>query len=243
MLDPTHPALPGLLQQIHDDWTARHWDMSDLAAFRMEADGDGGGDGGDGGDAGGGDGGSVDGDDGDLGDAGERALRAERQAKRDAEKAAKAEKKRADDLSARLEALENPTGDDAAKAQAALKKAADDAREEARSEANAAANRRVLAAEIKAAAGGVLSDPADAVKFIDLDDFDVDDDGNVDDAAIKAAIKKLVKDKPYLAGKPGGTGNGSADGGARNNGDGDKKAVGIGRQRLATVQRRNTPKQ
>lgn len=248
MLDPFNdptPAAAGVLQQIRADWEARGWPLAALAAFRMEAEGDAGTGGG--GDAGAGDTGTgdtgtgVDGD-ADLAAAGEKALRSEREARRTAEKAAKAEKKRADDTAAELEALRNPTGDDAAKAAAAAKKAVDDARAEATADATARANQRILSAEIKAAAGGVLSDPADAVKFLNLDDFDVDDDGNVDESAIKAAIKKLVKDKPYLAAGHAGAGTGSADGGARNTGDGDRKAVGVGRARLNTVERLNTRK-
>ena len=230
MLDPTHTTL---LQQIHADWVAHGWDLDDLRSFRMEADGDG--DGGSGDKDGSGDGSSDDTGDGDadLGEKGEKALRAERDAKRAAEKAAKAEKKRADTLAAELEALKNPSGDDAAKAAAAAKKAVDDAREEAKAEASAEANRRILKAEVKAAAGGVLADPNDAVRLLDLDDFDVDDDGDVDEGEIKKVIKQLVKDKPYLAigfkPKPG-----SADGGARNTAtDDDSVTPGSGRLRNA----------
>jgi len=59
-----------------------------------------------------------------------------------------------------------------------------------------------------------LADPADAVHFLDLSEFEVSEDGEVDSKAIAKAIDRLVKDKPYLAsGAP--RGSGSADGGAR----------------------------
>lgn len=78
----------------------------------------------------------------------------------------------------------------------------------------AKANERVLKAEIKAAAAGKLTDPADANKFLDLSRFEVDDDGNVDAEEVAEAIDALVKSKPYLAAQRGGF-QGSADGGAR----------------------------
>jgi len=82
----------------------------------------------------------------------------------------------------------------------------------------AAANRKIVRSEVKAAAKGVLADPADAHQFLDIDSFDVDDDGNVDEAAIAEAIGDLVKNKPYLAAQ-GRRFPGSADGGPRNESD------------------------
>lgn len=115
---------------------------------------------------------------------------------------------------------------DAKKAREQLKSAQDAARqatlsehekaiEKARQEAEAAgrnderskAVRRILVAEVRAAAGGRMADPADAVRLIDIDDFVVDDDGEPDPKQISAAIDALLKAKPYLAAKP----NGSSD--------------------------------
>lgn len=79
----------------------------------------------------------------------------------------------------------------------------------------AKANDRIRKSEVKAAAKGVLADPQDAYKFLDLDSFEVDDDGNVDEDAIASALADLVKDKPYLAAQGGRKFQGSADGGAR----------------------------
>lgn len=66
-------------------------------------------------------------------------------------------------------------------------------------EALAKANRRILRSEVKAAAKGKLSDPSDAFKFIDFDDFEVTDDGEVDEDEIADAIEELIREKPYLA--------------------------------------------
>lgn len=126
-------------------------------------------------------------------------MKAERKTARDA---AAAEKARADALQAKLDGKE-------AEHQAAQEK------REAEQATLAKANQRILRSEIKAAAKGVLADPADAYKFLDLDSFEVGEDGEVDDAAITAALTDLVSTKPYLAAQ-GGRFQGSADGGARN---------------------------
>lgn len=78
------------------------------------------------------------------------------------------------------------------------------------------ANDRILKSEVKAAAKGVLADPQDAYKFLDLDSFEVDDDGNVDESAIAKSLADLVAAKPYLGAQGGRKFQGTADGGARN---------------------------
>jgi hypothetical protein len=137
-----------------------------------------------------------------LGDAGKQALdrmKAERKAARDEAAAAKAER---DALQAKLDGKE------------AEFTAAQEA-QRIKDEAISAANRRILNSEVKAAAKGVLADPQDAYKFLDLDSLEVDADGNVDETAISSAIADLIKSKPYLAAQ-GSRFQGSADGGARN---------------------------
>lgn len=137
-----------------------------------------------------------------LGDAGKKALeamKAERKAARDEAAAVKAE----------LAAL---------KAKVDGKEAEFAAQQEAQRITDAAlsaANRRILKSEVKAAAKGVLADAQDAYKFLDLDSFEVDSDGNVDESAIAAALDALVASKPYLAAQ-GKRFQGTADGGARN---------------------------
>src|SRR5690606_3836292 len=54
-----------------------------------------------------------------------------------------------------------------------------------------------------AAAASKLSDPADALKFLDLSGFEVGDDGEVDSSAIAEAIDGLIESKPYLAAQGG----------------------------------------
>ena len=79
----------------------------------------------------------------------------------------------------------------------------------------AKATQRILRSVIKAAAAGKLADPADAYKFLNLDEFEVDDDGNVDEDEIADAIDELIQNKPYLAAQGGRRFKGSADGGTR----------------------------
>lgn len=61
------------------------------------------------------------------------------------------------------------------------------------------ANHKILRAEVRAAAAGKLADPSDAPKLLDLDQFEVGEDGDVDQDEIADAIDDLLKDKPYLA--------------------------------------------
>lgn len=130
-----------------------------------------------------------------LGDAGKQAL-ARMKEKLKAEKALR--------LSAERERDEAKGVDEATKA-----------RREAESEALSKANSRIVRSEVKAAAKGVLADPGDAFKFLDLDEIEVDDDGNVDEEAIADAIAELVKKKPYLAAQGERRFRGGSDGGAR----------------------------
>lgn len=133
---------------------------------------------------------------GELGDGGKRALEAERKAAKDAEKARKAAEKKAADLEARLSKFEEESKSEQDKALDAARKEAEKA---ARTEERARANRRILTAEIKAAAGGRLHNPADAVALLDLDEFTVDDDGEVEAKAIGKALDDLLAERPYLA--------------------------------------------
>lgn len=75
-----------------------------------------------------------------------------------------------------------------------------------KSEALAAANERIKKAEIRAAAAGKLTDPADALLYVDPSKFEVSEDGEIDRAAVTAAIEALVQSKPYLAAQGGAPG-------------------------------------
>lgn len=137
-----------------------------------------------------------------LGDAGKKALDAMKAKWKEADRIAK-------ENAASLAALQAKIDGKEAEHQKAL-----DA-DRVKSEALAAANQRILSAEVRVAAAGKLNDPADALAYIDLSSFEVGDDGSVDSDAIGSAISDLISKKPYLAAQ-GGRFQGSADGGARN---------------------------
>jgi hypothetical protein len=75
---------------------------------------------------------------------------------------------------------------------------ADAIRADAERAATAKANQRFVRTEIRAAATGKLQDPKDALAYLDISKFEVDDDGNVDEDEIAEAIDDLLKKKPYL---------------------------------------------
>ncbi|MET0521484.1 MAG: hypothetical protein ABW156_05835 [Jiangellaceae bacterium] len=107
---------------------------------------------------------------------------------------------------------------------------ADRIRREATAEVTAKANARIVRAEVKALAGGKFADPADAALYLNLDEFEVDEDGEVDGDAITAALDELLKKKPHLAAQGGRRFAGGGDGGHR----GDAKPnVAPGMARLA----------
>ncbi|MFJ2961173.1 hypothetical protein ACIPIC_02550 [Streptomyces collinus] len=62
---------------------------------------------------------------------------------------------------------------------------------------------RAVRSEVKALAAAEFADPEDAHAFLDLNSY-VDDDGDVDTAAIQQDLKDLLKRKPHLA-KPADT--------------------------------------
>ena len=97
-------------------------------------------------------------------------------------------------------------------------------------------NQRYVRSEVKAAAKGKLSDPGDAFKFLDLKQFEVSEDGEVDGEAINTAIDDLLKKKPYL-GAQRARAEGSGEGGARSGDAGNLKQ--LSRADLATM----TPEQ
>lgn len=135
-----------------------------------------------------------------LGDAGKKAL----DAMKEREKAARAATRERDAEIERLRA------EIAAQTQTAEERAREEARRELRVEADARANERILKAEIRAVATAKLADPTDALRFLDLKDFDVSADGEVDADRITEAINDLITARPYL-GKPTGPNNPKPD--------------------------------
>lgn len=134
-----------------------------------------------------------------LGDAGKKAL--------DAQKAKwKAERDKRRQLEQQLAEATKPKGDG--------EPTPEQIRADAETAATAKANRRIVRAELKAAATGKLADPADVNAFIDLDQFEVDADGEPDAEEISEAITDLLKRKPHLAAGPTRRFQGGGDGGA-----------------------------
>lgn len=138
-----------------------------------------------------------------LGDAGKRALDAMKAKWKEAEKRATERDAAAAALQAKLDGKE------------AEHQAEQEARR-VRDEALSAANERILKAEVRAAAAAKLADPQDALRFLDLSEFEVGSDGEVDASQVAKAIDDLIASKPYLAAQGGQRFQGGADGGARN---------------------------
>ena len=65
----------------------------------------------------------------------------------------------------------------------------------------------------------VTFEKGDAARYIDISDYEVDDDGNVDARQIQDDLKALLRDKPYLGkarkGDGQNGGNPNFDGGTR----------------------------
>lgn len=132
-----------------------------------------------------------------LGDKGKKAL--------DAMKGKwKSERTRRQELERQLAARDEGDGEEP-----------DAIRRQAEQAATAKANARIVRAEVRAAAAGKLADPADALRFLDLAQFEVDDEGDLDADEIAEAIDGLIQAKPYLAAQSGKRFHGTADSGAR----------------------------
>lgn len=107
---------------------------------------------------------------------------------------ARVKKERAARIAAEKERDEAKNSDDAEKQRKAAETAADER-----------ANKKIISAEIRAAAAAAkFNDPKDALAHIDVTQFDVDEDGEVDQDEVAEAIKELLTKKPYLAAQRGG---------------------------------------
>ena len=125
-----------------------------------------------------------------LGDPGKRALDAMKAQRKAAQDEAKAYKAELDALKAQAQGRE-------------AEHAAEIEKQRIKDEALGAANHRILRSELKAAATGKLADPSDAALYLDLSEFTVSDDGDVDSDALDAAISDLLVRKPHLSAKAG----------------------------------------
>lgn len=128
-------------------------------------------------------------DDGALGDAGKRAIDAMKAERNSAKADAAAEKKRADELQAKVAEFENRDKSDLEKATAAADAAAKRAE---------AATARAVRAEVKALAAESFADADDAAAFLDLAKY-TGTDGEIDTTAIQADLTALLERKPHLA--------------------------------------------
>ncbi len=88
------------------------------------------------------------------------------------------------------------------------------ARKEGFDEAAKASNAKLVRMAIRSAAREKLADPSDS-DVISVDQFEVGEDGNVDDKAISAALDQLIKEKPHWAKQLEKPTVGSADQGAK----------------------------
>ena len=129
----------------------------------------------------------------DLGDKGKQALDRMKAARNDAKKLAKEREAEIAELKRQL----------AAKDKSPEENELEQARAEARAEAITAANARVIRYEVKSAAAGKLRNPALAIRLLDLSDFDVDENGDVDTEQIQEAISDLLEENPELAAQGG----------------------------------------
>ena len=134
-----------------------------------------------------------------------------KRAARKHEREAKAERKRREELEARLAQIddENKTEQE---------KAIEKAREEAASEVKKAAAEELRAERLNAAiareAAKDFADVDDAIRLLDADDDELfDDDGKVQTDALKTALDDLLERKPHLKADAGRPGGGGADGG------------------------------
>ncbi|WP_313812996.1 hypothetical protein [Glutamicibacter sp.] len=126
-----------------------------------------------------------------LGDKGKKALRA----MKDKVKASKADARAA---RAELQQFKDSAGKSEDEQEASRKQAERDAAILSK------ANDRILRSEVKSAAAGKLQNPALAVRLLDLSQFEVDEDGEVDADEIAEAIDELLEKEPYLAAQSGG---------------------------------------
>ena len=135
-----------------------------------------------------------------LGDPGKKALDRMKSERNEAKKAARERDAEIAELKRQI----------AAKDKTPEENELEQARAEARTEAMTTANARVVRSEVKSAAAGKLRNPALAIKLLDLTDFDVDENGDVDTEQIQEAISDLLEENPELAAQGG---NGSFDSG------------------------------
>jgi len=136
----------------------------------------------------------------DLGDAGKAALKKERTARQRAQRAARPWTQLGRELGLTpeqvRERLASKKDDGKGKDDEDGVKGGDAAADlERKTEA------RIIRAEVKSAAAGRLVDPSLAVKLLDLSQFQLDRDGELDEDEVSDALDELIEKYPYLAAK------------------------------------------
>lgn len=103
-----------------------------------------------------------------------------------------------------------------------------------REEIRAEFTQQLVRAELRAAAAGKLRDPADALALLDVSAL-AGSGGDIDAAAVAAAVDQLVKDKPYLAADSSAPAPvwGDVGAGQRESGDEPEPATPLDRLRRA----------
>ncbi|AXX32061.1 hypothetical protein APASM_4696 [Actinosynnema pretiosum subsp. pretiosum] len=120
----------------------------------------------------------------------------------------------------------------------AEEKALDAARREGASTATAAANSRLVAAEVRIAAASTgFADPADALAALreQLAAVKVTDLGEVDQAAVTQLVSELAKSKPYLLKDNTGTATPTAAGIGVGGSSTAPRTSGVGIDRLRSA--------
>lgn len=140
------------------------------------------------------------------------ALEKERELRRGAERDAKKNGRAIRDLNKEIEKIKASAGTDE-------EKKILEERESAAAAERAKLSKPIKRSAIIAAATGRLANPSVAVRLVDLDDIEIDDEGDVDQDTVKAAIDAILEEMPELKtkgaarsggdtsnGKPGGAG-------------------------------------
>jgi hypothetical protein len=122
-----------------------------------------------------------------LGDAGKKALDTMKRERAEAKRTAAAEKKRADDLAAKVQQFEDAQKTELERAQAEAERNA------ARADA---ATKRAVTAEVRAAAAE-FADADDAIAFLDVSSY-ANDSGDIDTEQIRTDLNSLLERKPHL---------------------------------------------
>lgn len=143
----------------------------------------------------------------------------------DADQLGDAGKKALDAWKARAKRAEQALADAGIATKNQARKEAEGEQSELEKSLMAKANARIVRSEIRAAAAGKLADPKDALVYLQVDKFDVDEDGEVDSDEVAAAIEELLKNKPYLAAATAKRFQGTGDGGAQRNAGGPKQVT------------------